>query len=98
MSNTDATMLSGRHRPIRRSSKARRFFEKQFWTPSSEPFVDGDVHEARHLRVIPLTDGDVGHYDKEPGESSPLDIFDRLCDAEGLNISPSSHEFSNVYF
>ncbi len=24
-----------------------------------------------HLQVVPLTDGDVGHYDKEPGESNP---------------------------
>ncbi len=62
MSHTDAPMLSGRHRPIRVCSKTRRFLKKQFWTPSGEYFVDGDVHEARHLRVIPLTDGDVGHY------------------------------------
>ncbi len=53
---------------------------------------------ACHLRVIPLTDGDVGHYDKESGESNPLDVFDRSCDAEGLNILPSSHEFSKIYF
>ncbi len=61
-------------------------FKKRFWSTSGEPFVDGDVHEACYLRVIPLTDGDVGHYDKEPGESNPLDIFNSPCDAEGLNI------------
>ncbi len=53
----------------------------------------GTSRLACHLRVIPLTDGDVGHYDKEPGESNPL-VFDRPFDAEGLNILPSSHEFS----
>ncbi len=53
---------------------------------------------ACQLRETPLTDGDVGHYDKEPGESSTLDVFDRPCDAEGLNILPSSHEFSKIYF
>ncbi len=52
---------------------------------------------ACYLQETPLTDGDVGHYDKEPGESNPL-VFNRLCDAEGLNILPSSHEFSKVYF
>ncbi len=43
MSNTDATMLSGRPRPIRGFSKALRFFEYQFCSTSGEPIVDGDV-------------------------------------------------------
>ncbi len=51
-----------------------------------------------HLRVIPLTDGDVGHYDKKLSATSPLVIFDRPCNAEGLNILPWSHEFSKLCF
>ena len=98
MSHTDAPMLSGRPRPIRGFSIARRLFKKQFWSTSGEPFVDGDVHIACQLRETLLTDGDVGHYDKESSESNPLDVFNRPCDAEGLNILPSSHEFSKVYF
>ncbi len=62
MSHTDAPMLSGRHRPIRGFSKARRLFKKQFWTPSGEPVLYGDVHIACQLRETSLTDGDVGHY------------------------------------
>ena len=53
---------------------------------------------ACHLRVIPLTDGDVGHYDKKLSSTSPLVIFDRPCNAEGLNILPWSHEFSKLCF
>ncbi len=86
MSHTDAPMLSGRHRLIRGFSKARRIFKKQFWTPSGESFVDGDVRAGGTPSGHSPTDGDVGHYDKEPGESSPLDVFNSPCDAEGLNI------------
>ncbi len=46
---------------------------------------------ACRLQVVPLTDGDVGHYDKESSESSPLDVFDRPFDVEGMNNIPSSH-------
>ncbi len=50
------------------------------------------------LEIQPLTDGDVGHYNKKTGESNPLEVFDRPCDAEGLNILAWSHEFSKLYF
>ncbi len=97
MSNTDATMLSGRPRPIRGFSKARRFKKSSGQLRVSLSWT-GTSGLACHLRVIPLTDGDVGHYDIEPGESNPLDVIDRLCYAEGLNILPSSREFSKGYF
>ncbi len=45
-----------------------------------------------------MTDGDLGLYDKKLSATSPLVIFDRSCDAEGLNILPWSHEYSKLYF
>ncbi len=60
--------------------------------------LDGGVHNARQLRETPLTDGDVGHYDKKLSVTSPLFIFDWPCDAEGLNILAWSHEFFKLYF
>ncbi len=60
--------------------------------------LDGDVHNARQLRETPLTDEDVGHYDKKFSATSPLVFFDWPCDAEGLNSLAWSHEFSKLYF
>ncbi len=57
-----------------------------------------DVHNVRQFWETPLTDGDVGHYDKKLRATSPPAIFDWPCDAEGLNILDWSHEFSKLYF
>ncbi len=52
------------------------------------------VHNARQLRETPLTDEDVGLYDKKLSAACSLGLFDWPCDAEGLNILAWSHEFS----
>ncbi len=80
------------------SRKLEDFLKNSSGQPRVSLSWTGTSGLACHLRVIPLTDGDVGHYDKEPGESSQLNIFGRPFDAEGLNILPSSHEFSKIYF
>ncbi len=67
-------------------------------SPSSIRLLDGDVHNARQLRETPLTDEDVGHYNKKLSATCSPGVFDWSCDAEGLNILAWSHEFSKLYF
>ncbi len=98
MSHADAPMLSGRPRPIRGFSKARRLFKKQFWSTSGEPFVDGDVHIACQLRETPLTNGVVGLEDKKLSATRSPGVFDWPRNSERVKILPWSHEFSKLYF
>ncbi len=53
-----------------------------------------------HNRVCqtPLTDGDVGLYDKKLSATRSLGVFDWTCNAERVKILPWSHEFSKLYF
>ncbi len=65
-------------------SNACHFREFLNWT--------GTSGLACHLRVIPLTDGDVGHYDKELSATRSLGVFDWPCNSERVKILPWFHE------
>ncbi len=91
-------MQAGRHQPVQHFSKAPGIFSLSCLSSSNIRLLDGDVHNARQLRETPLTDGDVGLYDKKLSATRSLGVFDRPCDAEGLNILDWSHEFSKLYF
>ncbi len=80
------------------SRKLEDFLKKQFWSTSGERFVDGDVHEACQLRETPMTDGDVGLYDKKLSATRSPGVFDWPCNSERVKILPWSHEFSKLYF
>ncbi len=53
---------------------------------------------ACQLRETPLTDGDVGHYDKKFSATRLLGVFDWPCNSERVKILAWSHEFSKLYF